>query len=35
MHGNLFLDEIVSRFSCSFVMNVHRLRMAPSCVAIG
>jgi hypothetical protein len=25
----------VSRLSCSFVMNVRRLRMAPSCVPVG
>ena len=30
-----FLVDSVSRFSCSFVMNVQRLWMAPSCVPIG
>ena len=35
MYGNLFLVEIVSRFPCSFVMNVHRLHIAMSCVVVG
>ena len=34
-YGNFFLANAVSRVSCSFVMNVWRLRMAPSCVAVG
>jgi hypothetical protein len=34
-YGNLCLARLVSLFPCSFVMNVRRLRMAPSCVAVG
>ena len=34
-YGNLFLAEIVSRFPCSFVINVHRLWMAPLCLVVG
>ena len=33
--GNLCLAIIVSRLWCSFVMNLLRLRMAPSCVVVG
>ena len=34
-YGNFLLVDSVSQFSCSFVMNVWRLQMAPSCVAVG
>ena len=34
-YGNLRLASRVSRDSCSFVMNVLRLRMAPLCVVVG
>ena len=34
-YGNLCLAISVSRDSCSLVMNVLRLRMAPSCVVVG
>ena len=35
IYGKLFMAADFSRLVCSFVMNVRRLRMAPSCVAIG
>jgi hypothetical protein len=34
-YGNLCLAMVVSKLSCSFVMNVRKLRMAPSCVPVG
>ena len=34
-YGNLFMAKAASRLSCAFVMNVRRLRMAPSCVPVG
>jgi hypothetical protein len=34
-YGNLVLATAVSKLSCSFVMNVRKLRMAPSCVPVG
>jgi hypothetical protein len=34
-YGNLYLVEVLYMFPCSFVMNVCRLRMAPSCVDVG
>jgi len=34
-YGNLCLARFASLVSCSLVMNVHKLRMAPSCVAVG
>ena len=34
-YGNLCLASIVSRVSCSFVMNVLRLGMDPSCMDVG
>ena len=34
-YGNLFLVVVVSKLSCSIVMNVRKLRMAPSCVPVG
>ena len=34
-YGNLCLARFASLVLCSFVMNVRRLRMAPSCVAVG
>jgi hypothetical protein len=34
-YGNLVVAIDVSQLSCSFVMNVRRLRMAPSCVPVG
>ena len=34
-YGNFLLADACSWFSCSFIMNVRRLRMAPSCVAVG
>jgi hypothetical protein len=34
-YGNLCLARFASLFPCSFVMNVRRLRMAPSCVVVG
>ena len=30
-----FWLSLLLGFPCSFVINVHRLRMAPSCVAVG
>ena len=35
MYGNVLLADEFSRFSCSFVMYVRRLRTVPSCVAVG
>jgi hypothetical protein len=29
------MAKVVSKLSCAFVMNVHKLRMAPSCVPVG
>ena len=34
-YGNFLLADVFSRFSCSFVMNVWRFWMAPSCVVVG
>ena len=34
-YGNLFMAKVVSRVLCVFVMNVRKLRMAPSCVPVG
>ena len=34
-YGNLCLAVVVSRVLCSLVMIVRRLRIAPSCVAVG
>lgn len=34
-YKKLSLADIVSQFPCSFVMNVRRLWMAPSCVLVG
>jgi hypothetical protein len=35
MYGNLFVATATSRVSCCFVINVRKLRMAPSCVPVG
>ena len=29
------MARVVSKLSCVFVMNVRKLRMAPSCVLVG
>ena len=34
-YRNLFTAKAVSKASCVFVMNVLKLRMAPSCVPVG
>ena len=34
-YGNLCLARFVLLLLCSFVMNVRKLRMAPSCVDVG
>jgi hypothetical protein len=34
-YGNLCLARFASLVSCSLVMNVRKLRMAPSCVVVG
>ena len=34
-YGNFLLANAASELSCVFVMNVPKLRMAPSCVAFG
>ena len=34
-YGYFWLADAHSRFSCSFVINVWRLRIAPSCVPVG
>ena len=34
-YGNFCLADVVTWFTCSFVMNVWRLQMALSCVAVG
>ena len=34
-YGHLCLVEVVSLVPCYFVMNVRKLRIAPSCVAVG
>ena len=34
-YGNLFLATAVSMLSCSLVINVRKLRMAPSWVPVG
>ena len=34
-YGNLFLAIAASRVLCSLIIVVWRLRMAPSCVAVG
>ena len=35
MYENLFLAEVASRFPCSFVINVRRVHIVPSCVVVG
>jgi len=34
-YGYFWMASAHSRFSCSFVINVRRLRIAPSCVSVG